>query len=76
MTPLTSSASSDRPGSPIAAALKSGVAAGGSALAVVPGGLTDRAEHGQPELLGVLLTKVFGIHQTVDQAIAAKKGRR
>ena len=48
-------ASSDSTRSTIARPLKSGVAAGGSARPVVAGGLTDRAEQGQPELLGVVL---------------------
>ena len=53
--PSRASASSDSTRSTIAGALKSGVAAGGSAPLVVPGSVTDRVEQGQPELLGVLL---------------------
>ena len=55
VTPPRASASSDSTRSTIAGALKSGVAAGGSAPLLCTGGVTDRVEQGQPELLGVLL---------------------
>ena len=59
-----------------------------SGLAVLVGGLNRVRPHDgsldlvctQERILKIFkitgLTKVFGIHQTVDQAIAAKKGRR
>ena len=61
---------------------------GSAGLGVLAGGLKRvRAHDGsldlvctQERILKIFkitgLTKVFGIHQTVDQAIAAKKGRR
>jgi len=61
---------------------------GSAGLGVLAGGLNRvRAHDGsldlvctQERILKIFritgLTKVFGIHQTVDQAIAAKKGRR
>jgi anti-sigma B factor antagonist len=61
---------------------------GSTGLGVLAGGLNRvRAHDGSPDLvctqeriLKILkitgLTKVFGIYQTVDKAIAAKKGRR
>ena len=49
------SASSDSTRSTIARPLKSGVAAGGFRAAGGAGGVADRAEQGQPELLSVAL---------------------
>ena len=49
------SASSDSTRSTIARALKSGVAAGGSARPVAPAGVPDRVEQREPELLRVVL---------------------
>ena len=74
--PSRASASSDSTRSTIARALKSGVAAGGSARLAVAGGMTDRVEQGKPELLGVVLVALHLQRRRADAADPDGRPRR